>query len=64
MKTKMIALRQTYYGGVNRRKGEVFEASPEHVRILTATKAAKPVEEDTKESESKRYNRRDMRAEN
>lgn len=61
MKTKMIALRETHYGGANHQKGEVFEVRPEHVRILTATKAAKPVDE-TKESEPKRYNRRDMRA--
>lgn len=62
MKTKMIALRQTHYGGVNRRKGEVFDVSPEHIRILTATKAAKPAD-DAKESEPNRYKRRDMRAE-
>lgn len=62
MKIKMIALRQTHYG-VNRRRGEVFDVEPEHVRILTATKAAKPVD-DEKSDDSKRYKRRDMRAEN
>lgn len=62
MKTKMIALRQTHYGGTNRQKGEIFEVSAEHVRILTATKSAKPVDDQT-EPDPKRYKRRDMRAE-
>lgn len=53
----MVALRKTYYGG-NRVEGEHFDADPKHVRLLTATKAAK-----VREPESKRqYNRRDMRA--
>lgn len=51
-----------HYGGMNRQKGEIFEVAPEYVNILTQTKSAKPVE-DEKESDAKRYKRRDMRAE-
>ena len=59
MKTKMlVALRSLYYAG-DRRTGDQFEASEEHVQALLITGAAKLAEEDVK---AKRYERRDIRA--
>lgn len=54
---KVVALRKTYYGG-DRQEGEEFEMKPEHLRIMTATKAVKVVD-----PPKRRYERRDMRAE-
>lgn len=60
MKTvRMVALRPMYYD-VDRAVGEEFEVREEHVSALVVTEAAKVVETDSK---SKRYSRRDMRAE-
>ena len=68
-KVKMIALRKTYYDGVNHEEGELFSVEPRYVSILSATKAARvageadlasPVQAPTK---AKTYNRRDVRAE-
>ena len=61
MKTeKMIALRNMYYGR-DLKAGEEFEASNEHVQALVLTNAASLVEDES--DKSKRYARRDMRAE-
>lgn len=58
-KVEMIALRDTHYGGIVIPEGQPFLVHQKHVRILTATHAAKLAAE----PEKKRYKRRDMRAE-
>lgn len=60
MKTEtLIALRNLYYDG-DRAEGEEFEAREDHIEPLVITGAAK-IKNDSK---AKRYNRRDLRAEN
>lgn len=60
MKTqKLVALRNIYYDG-DRKTGESFDAREEHVQSLVIAGAAKPIDDENK---MKRYNRRDLRAE-
>lgn len=63
MKTKirMVALRAMYYDR-DIKAGEEFDVEEKFVHPLRVTGAAKEVVDD--ETKSKRYNRRDMRAEN
>lgn len=58
--TKMIALRDTHYKGRTVKAGEVYEVRDEYVKILISAKAARVANE---APSSKRYQRRDMRAE-
>ena len=60
---KMIALRKTYYGGVDYKKGETFEVQPRYVAILTACGSAKRANPETEEPKKGAYKRRDLRAE-
>lgn len=70
--TQLIAQSPVFYRGRTRRKGEVFDASDAHAKLLLKTRqvriyedpAAAPLVVDDNASKPRRqYRRRDMRAE-
>lgn len=56
---RMVARRPMYYDG-DRKTAEEFDVREEHVRALVITGSADVVDSNAK---TKRYNRRDLRAE-
>lgn len=64
--TKLIAEKPVFYAGRTRRKGEVFEATAAHAKLLLRTRQVKAHDEPepvVAAKTARQYRRRDMRAE-